>query len=149
MNEFVHFASRFHKLKADLQEMEEVEYARLSRVETDLKEAWQHIGTLKKQSQATQSHVTNRRDWHEFEQYHSRLESEQFTLEHRWNTARRERDEQQSKLHAAYVEQEKWSSVAQDAMTQWQAEQVRQSQTDADADAVARYRKVDSLWQRE
>lgn len=149
MNDFARFATRYHKLKADIQEMEEIEYARLDQREADVRHAWLGINDTKRTSQIVQGSVTSVRDWSEFEQYHRRLEVEQFALEHQWNEAKVQRDAQQVKLHAAFVEKEKWSKVSQDAWTQWQMEQSRKSQVEADDAAVQRFRKVDPSWQRD
>jgi hypothetical protein len=143
MNEFAGFASRYHKLKQSLQEIEENQYARLLQEEHVLKSEWLRLNEAHRTARVKQGESHDVRRWQEYQFYGDSLVMKKDTLEREWETLKGTVSSQQIRLQDAFVEQEKWSRVAESAWSEVHAVESQQLQKDADDEALKRFRKAD------
>lgn len=143
MNDFAKFATRFHKLKENLQELEALEFARLTSAEEEAKRAWHGVDEMKRQVGQRQSQVLNATVWQDYERHQAFLEHRKNQLAEQWAAVKHLAEQQQVRVQAAYVEEKTWSHVATEAVSMWQLEEARKAQVEADDDALRRYRKAD------
>ncbi|WAH35404.1 hypothetical protein [Alicyclobacillus dauci] len=143
MSEFAGFATRFHKLKQDLQEIEESRYARLRQRETLIQSEWKKVHEAQQQNRLLQARAQAINLWHAYEKYHESLEQRKIELEREWEALKEHVSVQQVKLQDAYIEQEKWSQIADDVLAKAHLEELRIQQIEADDEALKRFRKAD------
>ncbi|EPZ46261.1 hypothetical protein [Alicyclobacillus acidoterrestris] len=143
MREFTAFATRFHKLKRDLQDIEESQYARLLQQERALQLQWQQLEDLSREARGRMKEAASALLVQSYVSYQEAIETRKAHLEREWAALQGDVHVQQGKLRDAYVEQEKWSRISQDARMEDGVERMRKLQVEADDEALKRFKRTD------
>ncbi|MFB5191430.1 hypothetical protein [Alicyclobacillus fastidiosus] len=143
MREFTAFATRFHKLKQDLQEIEESAYSRLLQEQQALQMQWQQLDERSRETRERLANVAGVSYVRSYASYQASLEVRKQKLEREWEALQGHVHIQQGKLRDAYFEQEKWSRIATDARASDKVDALRKSQVEADDEALKRFKRTD------
>lgn len=141
MQDFARFASRFHKLKRDIQGLEETEQARILGEQTNLQAQASKLDALARQARHDQSGVLDLAHWQDYAAFQEVTSVRQQLMNEKLQMVDEELKAQRERLRLSYIEQEKWSSIATAQRDAFVREEDRAAQIIADDDALKRYWK--------
>lgn len=141
MQDFARFASRFHKLKQDIQGLEETEHARIQGERTKLQAESSELDALARQVRHEQTFVLDATRWQDYAIFQEAMSIRQQSMQQKLHAADEQLVVQRERLRQSYIEQEKWSSIATRERDALIREEHRVAQIIADDDALKRYWK--------
>lgn len=141
MTKFSSFASRYHKLKRDLQDIEEVEYAKLSERHDELLAESVDIEATWFRAHLEQSATLDVSRWNDYTAFTIAVSQRRDAVFESLEVVDKQLNEQRERLKQAFVEQEQWLQVAEEEKKSAEDEQRQREQREADEEAIKRHRK--------
>lgn len=138
MSELRQFAQRYYHVKKQVENLEELRFAHVTRKYADLSVEVEAIKTERQRAEEERNSGQTGADWLMWHRYVQLLETVEEAHNKDLQTVGLERDTQQKSLWAAHVESTRWETLANKLTYRHQVEMQRLDERSADEMAVLR-----------